>query len=175
MNTHFRAPEAALRTLQVITAAMLLGVVIFAAVVALLLVQRQPQQGNGNHEAVAIGMVGAAAVVVLIAGVMASLVVPGAVARAGAAMTKRQLTASAADDDPPDDAALINAYQTAHIARMALLEGPTFLMCIASLIEANWLYLGVALVPLAMIAAAFPTQERLRTWLETERMNCKLT
>ncbi len=173
MNTQPRSPESALHTLQVITAAMVLGVVIFAAVVAFLLVQQRPQQGNGDNETAVISALGAVAVVMLLAGVAASLVVPGVVARASATKTKWRppSAGSGAEDDPPDDMALIKVYQAAHIVRMALLEGPTMLLCIAAFLEANWLYLGLALIPLIAMAAAFPTQERLRTWLETQRMN----
>jgi hypothetical protein len=164
--------QTVLRELQVKTVAMIMGVVFFAAVTMYLVVSDRPPPGNEKQDATAIGILGAAAVVMLIAGVVASVVVPGVVARAAAARAGRQPTSvgSAAEGEPPDDTALLKAYQTGHVLRLALLDGPAFFLCVTTIIERNPYLLGLVLVPLAVMAAVFPTEDRLRAWLEAQQM-----
>lgn len=168
MHTPPTSLNSVVRTAQIATVAMIMAAVIFAGVAAFLIIMGQePAAGGGNNEAATVGILGAAAVIVLIAGVVASFVVPGVVARA---VRRSHSTSSPGEDDPPDVTALAQAYQRAHVVRLALLEMPEMLLCLAAVLEHNWIWLGLVLVPLAVKAAAFPTEDQLRAWLETQQM-----
>jgi hypothetical protein len=170
VNAMVPALHTLVRTLKVITIAMLMGLVMVAAVSAFTLMSRAAPQGGGADDAWPVGINGAAAVVFLIAGVAASFVLPGMVARARAAKDVQPLSEGHAADGPRDDSALARTYQTAHVVRLALLEGPGMLLCVAAIVEQSWLCLGLVLIPMALIAASTPNEERLHAWLESQRM-----
>ncbi len=58
--------------------------------------------------------------------------------------------------------------QTTLIVGLAPLEGTAFLGCIAYLIEANPLALAVVGVAVCLMLYKFPTEGRVRTWLEQQ-------
>jgi hypothetical protein len=51
---------------------------------------------------------------------------------------------------------------------LALLEGAAFLGCIAYLLEARPLALGVVVVAITPMLVNFPTEARVRAWLERQ-------
>lgn len=56
-------------------------------------------------------------------------------------------------------------FQVRLIIRLALLEGGVFFALIAYLVERQWPALAAAVVLMALMAASFPTRDRLETWI----------
>jgi hypothetical protein len=70
---------------------------------------------------------------------------------------------------PPDDAGkLLAVYTTALIIGGALLEGPTYFLLIAYYLEGQIAGLVAAGALMGVLAARFPTQARVRAWLDRQ-------
>jgi hypothetical protein len=67
-----------------------------------------------------------------------------------------------------DNSKLLAVRQTTLLVSLALLEGVAFSGCIAYLLEAQPLVLGVVLVAVLLLLAYFPTEGRVRSWLERQ-------
>ena len=63
---------------------------------------------------------------------------------------------------------LAQLYQTQLIVGAALLEGAAFFAGIAFMLERDPIAAGMALVLLAVLAARFPTRDRIEAWLEQQ-------
>ena len=74
----------------------------------------------------------------------------------------------AASAFPTDTAKLLAERQRSMIIAMALLEGVGFLGGIAYMLEASLLALGVAFVAILFLALNFPTEGRVRFWLDQQ-------
>ena len=76
-------------------------------------------------------------------------------------------------DGPADrsdiEGKLMAYYQRRLIVAAALIEGPTFLMIVAYMIEHQRLALGLSVALIGLIAAHFPTQARVSNWLIHQR------
>jgi len=67
-----------------------------------------------------------------------------------------------------DDAKLLAVRQVTLLIGLALLEGVAFMGCIAYLLEGQTLALGVIGVAVALMLCKFPTENRVRAWLERQ-------
>ena len=67
-----------------------------------------------------------------------------------------------------DTGMLAQLYQTQLIVGAAMLEGAAFFAGIAFMLERNPIAAGMALVLLAVLAARFPTRDRIQAWLEQQ-------
>jgi hypothetical protein len=68
-----------------------------------------------------------------------------------------------------DMISLTGAYQIRLIVGAALIEGVTFFLLIAYLLEGQWVSLLVAVLGLLLLAAKFPTTTRVTSWLESQQ------
>jgi hypothetical protein len=159
-----------LRLIQIIAAAMLSGVATLLAI-ALYLVWAQ-NQGRGMAPPQGSPMVSYIAVAVLITNAPLAVVLPGMQTR-----NSLRRIASGTWQVPPggdptgfttDTAKLLVVRQTTLIIALALLEGAAFLGGIAYLLEAQPLALVVVAVATALMLAQFPTESRVRAWLEQQ-------
>lgn len=163
-------PPARLRVMQIVAGALLLGVGVFLAIVFI----AAPARANGAGLAPAGGtpVISFAAVVMLAVNAPLSFLVPGFVTRTAL----RQIASGTWQGGPGADAAsyntdalkLLAVRQTSLIVGLALLEGVAFLGCIAYLLEARPFVLGVVLVALTLMLVKFPTEGRVRAWLEQQ-------
>lgn len=131
--------EQAVRVLQIITAAMVMGVVMFAGISVLALEALSDPPDGFLLSGMAAGFAGIAFVM--------HLVVPAVIA-------KQQARSASAEQ-------LFGVYQTKTIIGLALLEGAAFLNIVAVMVEHNWWSLAVAGGLVFWMLAMFPTQTRV--------------
>lgn len=122
-----------LRTLRIISAAMIGGVLVFLAVALLM---RQSLQATGGLNLVAYLAAGWAVLSVPIADVLRGARWP----------------TSAPEQDP----LYWKRRGAAHLVSMGLVEGGALLCCVSLMITTTWWPLAAILVPLAAMAAWFP-------------------
>lgn len=163
-------PRQNLQTMQMIAGALLLGVVVFL-IIALLIVSNRGK-GNGMAPTGGFPMISILAVVLAAVEFPLAFVVPAVLTR----NALRQI-ASGAWRPPPtanapafdtDTSKLLAVRQTTRIIGLALLEGAAFLGCIAYLLEAQPFALGVPLAAILLMLMSFPTESRIRAWLERQ-------
>ncbi len=152
-------PLAQVRVMQMITGALVAGVLGFLAVV-LVIQQQQAQAGQPPLQTAIISLVAAGGFVVMF-GVW--LILPPTLIRQGLA----QIAGKPAD--PPNETrTLLALKQTTHIVACALLEGPAFFALTAYMVERQPYTLGIALACVLLILLSFPTQERMQRWLDEQ-------
>lgn len=161
-------PATYLRTMQIIGGALIAGVSSFFALVLFL---RFGQAHPPGAAQAALPMVTFVFCVFWLAAVTMSFIVPRVMTR----QAVRQIltgTWSAPQGQPlPTDtviAKLLIVRQTTLIVGLALLEGAGFFGCIAFLLEGNPVALALLLTLLALMVLRFPTEQRIRTWLESQ-------
>jgi hypothetical protein len=152
------------RTVQIIAAALPAGVIAFLALV-LYMVHVQ-NGGAGLNMQGQLPLVSLLAVGFLAVQAVLSFVLPVSVARSGV----RRIAAASRETSPAADAGqLLGLYQTTLIVGLALLEGGCFFGCVAYLVEARPFVLAAVAVGLAFILLRFPTEGRVRLWLEDHK------
>lgn len=155
-----------LRMMQLLAAALPAGVVIFMGI-ALFLVANRPNpvapEGPLLLTWLAVGFV---ALQVVVSAVFPPLQTRSAVRRAAAGAGRP--AASLAQPLETDTARLLAIAQTQLLITLALLEGAAFFGCVAYLVEAQPIALAAAAVALVLMLARFPTEPRLRAWLEEQ-------
>jgi len=149
-----------LRVMQIIALAMVSGALVFLAIV--LLVPRDVRPPDADPVLTWISLGGAPIQVLL------ALLVPAPVARA----QRRSLRAGNQPGHEalplgPERAVAVGVitFQVKLLIRLALLEGGVFFSLMAYMVEGQWPTLIVAVVLLALMAANFPTRDRLERWL----------
>jgi F0F1-type ATP synthase membrane subunit c/vacuolar-type H+-ATPase subunit K len=140
------------RTMQIIAAALMLGVVIFAVIVVAGGHLNHPPNGN------VVSFIGAGLAVLMS---VQHRVVPGIIVKAYAGQFAKM----------PEQERDCYIYQMQLIIALAMLEGAAFLNLIACMIEHNWWSLAIAGGVVAIMAVQFPTRTRVEQWIETQRMN----
>jgi len=169
--THEDLIRPRVRQMQIITAALLQGIVLFAAVVLYLHFSNKgaaaPGQGAiAPAQAAGLPVLSSMAVAMLVACGAAAFLVPAAILRGQV----RALSAARLPPSPESQTAhLLAVRQTTHIVYCALFEGAAFMGLVALMIgEPVWV-LAVPGIALGMIAASFPTMGRVQSWLEQQR------
>jgi hypothetical protein len=153
------------RVLQIIAAALILGVLIFLVVAVVIVQQRGGGLGQqADPPFVSYVALGFFAVALLVCTFVPALAVGGQVRRvaAGTWQPPQKVPATAY---PSDAAKLLAVYQTRTVIAYALLEGPAFLGCIAYLSEAQTIALAVAAAAVLLMLLTFPTRLRANLWL----------
>jgi hypothetical protein len=150
-------PAPQLRTMQIIAAAMMMGIV-FALMIFLVLVTGQNKQVITDLDHLQV--VSIVAVVLFATNAPLSVAMPGIVSR----NALRPLAASASPVD-----GLMALRQTTLIIGLALLEGAAMLACIAFFLECHVIDLIVVGLALAFMAARFPTRNRVHAWLAQQQ------
>jgi hypothetical protein len=160
---------ASLRVMQLIAVALILGAIAFLAIVLyLVLVQKQAPGATPPQNLPLISLIAAGFLVVA---AVLSFVVPAAVARS----TLRRIAAGTWTPGPgmempaTDSGKLLVVCQTTRIVGLALLEGACFFACIAYLLEGQPFVLAVVAVGIGLMLARFPSEGRVRLWLEGQK------
>jgi len=146
------SPEQTVRAAQIITIALVMGVVTFAVIAVLFVGALQPPPDGRLISGLGAGFA-------VIAFVM-HLVVPAMIARPQAQFT--------------DEKQLYGAYLGKTIIGPALLEGAAFFNIVALIIEHNWWSLAIAGGLVFWMLAMFPTRTRVDHWVETQQLSSKL-
>jgi hypothetical protein len=158
------------RVLQIVAGTLLLGVVGFLAVALFIVLVQGGGQGLAPPQG--LPLLSLVAVVMLAAEAPLAFIVPGMMTRSAL----RQIVAGTWKLPPGQDATLfatagaklMGVRQASLIAGLALLEGAAFTGCIAYLLEAQVLALGVVGVAILLMLCQFPTEGRVRAWLERQ-------
>jgi Short C-terminal domain len=163
------APQQ-LRGVQIIASALLMGVVAFLALVLVHVFVQNNGQGLAPP--------GGLPILSLLAVAMLAVCAPLAfvIPRIQTQSALRQIISGSWQLPPGFDpmlfatsgAKLMAVRHSTLILGLALLEGPAFLACIAYLLEAQAFALGLIGVAIALMLYKFPTESRVRTWLERQ-------
>lgn len=163
-NIQFKSPQSAVRIMQLVVLALMLGVMVFTGLVVFL--NSLPLAGPKRGIPVALpyfGIIGAIVNIVL------RLVVPGFVT---ASIIKAAAQQNAERDITKLE--LYPAYFVGLIVGAALLEGAAFFnIVIALMTSQSWSFVVVGVL-LVMMAATFPTMERVDNWAEEELRQLRL-
>jgi len=161
---------AAIRTLQIIVLSLALGALTFLVVVVFV-IEPPPAPAGGQIVASMLTYVSLAFAGLAIA---ARFIVPAAMIAAG----RRRIAEKQASNDAarPGKAVELNAdmeqlyclNQTRTIVGAAIIEGTTFFLLIAFLMERQPLALAVAAALIAGIFANIPTESRVESWIENQ-------
>jgi hypothetical protein len=159
-----------LRMMQIIAGALLLGVIGFTTIVLILVATGSIVPGGaraGNPPIISF-------VAVLIWAVQAPLaiVIPGLQTRNGLKSIGSVGRPAPGGANPAsfstDANRLLALRQTTLITSLALLEGAAFFAGVSYLLEGRVFVLAVVVVALLQMLMNFPTEYRVRTWLETQ-------
>lgn len=174
------------RTLQIISTALVMGV----CMMGMVLIPQGMQRAAANAPAAnppaegaegvqpppppqaappQLGMLSMLAVGMLVVCGTASTIIPRAI-------VAKQLKAIAESGGPPakkDGEAreaylkqLLSAFTTQHVVRAALVEGPAFMGLFAYMQEGHFAALVVPAVSIAILFSTFPTPARVTSWIE---------
>lgn len=150
-------PESLVRSMQVITLAMVAGVVIFA-VIALVLIGALSQPPGQQVVSLLAAALTAVAFVL-------HFVLPDRMSRQPPAQLR----------PPSEELRPYMQYLSRHVIRLALLEGPAFFNVIALVVEHHWWSLAIAGVLVGWMLASFPTRERVEQWIASRRHELSVT
>jgi hypothetical protein len=137
------------RIAQIVTGAMILGVLFFAGIAF----------ANAHGRPPGDPMLGYVAIVISAICVVLSFIVPGI----AAGQTLRQQSADTSDNK------YYAGFQTKVIVRAALLEGPAFFCGIAYMVTHILWAIGLMLALVALMLVFFPTRGRLDDWTRERR------
>jgi hypothetical protein len=143
--------------MQIIVTAQLLGGLVFMGIVLALRAQGQVIAPPGPPTLSYLLLVACVPMVV------SAVLVPQLIL----ASRRRQPTDIAAGEEP-GPGGWYGLYQTLLLLSIAPLEGATFTLLIAYLLEGQPWTLIVAALPLAGIAVQFPTRERVDAWVDRQ-------
>lgn len=156
-------PRQLVRTMQIVCGALMMGVVSFLGVVIFIRI------GKGVQPAPVVPIVACLAAGMAALMTVVRLVVPLLVTRSA---IKQITVIRPLNDIRKLD--LYGVYQTQMIVGCALLEGAAFFNLISFLIEGQVWSLGIVAALLAMMAASFPTLERVDGWAEDQLRQLQL-
>jgi hypothetical protein len=163
-------PAAKLRTMQILAAALLMGVMIFLFVVLyMVLVQNQGQPLGPPQDLPIVSLI-AAVILVLNAPlvfVMPQILTQSSVKQIAAGTWKAPQGVSGASFNTDADKLLAVKQRTLLIS-LALIEGAAFCALIGFLLEGQYLALGVVGLAVVLMLALFPTEGRVRSWLDQQ-------
>jgi hypothetical protein len=159
-----------LRTMQIIASALLLGVLIFLAIAAYIVVFQN--HGRGMAAAQDLHVVTLTAVVMFACLAPLAFFLPRMQSRAALRRIAAGTWRAPPELDPREFATLpgklLAVLQTTMLIGLSMLEGTAFLGCIAYLLEAQPLAAGVIGGALFLMLLQFPTQRRVRAWVERQ-------
>jgi hypothetical protein len=163
-------PAAKLRTMQIIAAALLMGVLVFLFVVLyMVLVQNQGQPLGPPQDLPLVSLI-AAVILVLNAPlvfVMPQILTQSSVKQIAAGTWKPPQGVSGAGFDTDTDK-LLAVKQRTMLISLALIEGAAFCALIGFLLEGQYLALGVVGLAVILMLALFPSEGRVRAWLDQQ-------
>ena len=163
-KTDMNQPQPNIRTCQIIAIAMYMGVLMFGGVAIVMRLSEDAPPANQQGQAAS----GDDVMLWIAIGLTATCLVGRAIVLSA---MDRQLQRDLRDygDNPVEPEQMLGRYQTRLIVGLALLEGPAFFCLVALLSTGNWEALGPAGFLLLVMVLNFPTETKLRNWVET---NC---
>ncbi len=155
-------PRPQLLTMQIIAAALMIGVVVFLGIVLFLVYVQQG--GQGQMPPGDLPIVSLVAIAMFAINTPLALFLPNQLA-------KRALKQIAAEGGKEIDIdKLLTVRQSTMLISLALLEGTAFCACTGFLLHADVGSLVVVGLNLLLMLALFPTRNRVRNWLDKQTM-----
>lgn len=151
-NIDFNGFDARVQVMQIIVAALAMGVVFFVAIGLMNLKGLAGQLDTLNWLGLGVALVA----------ILLSVIVPSVISKAA---SPTQLAQQATDSSSPSYEQQVGLYQVRLIVGCALLEGAAFLNAIVFQSAAHPLSLVALVVCVALILARFPTKRRIQNWL----------
>lgn len=161
---------------RIITAAMVMGILMFGGVAMSTIRNAPPAGAEAPADPPAarakppLGQITMLAIAFMVGGGLAATVLPRVISRNQVAQLKATHGAAASIDSVGRNesfmSGLLRVYQTQHIIRLALLEGPAFLGIIAFMIEHNASVFVVPAVSVGLMLMTFPSVDNVVRWLE---------
>jgi hypothetical protein len=149
-----------LRVMQIIAFAVIAGPVVLLGIAVTLVLRN----GGGLAPPAGLPIVSLVALATMGFSVLANAVVTPAAVR-----TNLLHLAARGPEAPGESEALVQLRQTALILSLAIFEGATFLAGIAYMLEAQPWALALVAVGIVLMLMRFPTEDRVRRWLEEQR------
>jgi hypothetical protein len=158
-------PAQRLRTIQIINLTLAMGVLFFLAIAVFL------RQGGNMAPPPALPLITYIALAYAVVMLAAYYWIPNLVA---VGMRKKMIqetdSAGRVQIQPAGpDPRWYDMYQTWSIIGSAILEGASFFLIMAFLLEGIWLSLVAVAVPLGILATKFPTLDGIERWIERQR------
>jgi hypothetical protein len=149
--------ESALRTMQIVAGAMIMGVLAFGAIATFMVVGA----GGEAQESLSVAPVAA--------GISLLLLVVSAIVPANLSVQRSSSTAAGAPGQSDAQTLLFyEAYQKRMIVRFALVEGAAFLNLAAALIDKQPYSLALAGLMAAVMILGFPTRGRVESFIKSQ-------
>ncbi len=145
-----QTPEQVTRQLQMITGAMIMGLVTFAIVAIAI------GQGDAPVESPIISMI---SVGMLVMASILAAILPTIIEASARREMKRQSASLSSET------ALAGLYQTTTIIRLALYEGPGFMAVVAYMLEHHAWSFGVVFASIVFMALQIPTSTTIPEWI----------
>jgi hypothetical protein len=145
--------------MQILAGALILGAVMALAILTLVRSLNPPPPPDSP-------LISYMALGFALVGVAVSFVVPNVVAAGG---RRRLASGPAAKEALHETGAWYPLYQTCMLLRFSQLEGVTFFLIVAWLLEGWEVTLIAAAVLIALMLLLFPTAERVERWAQTQR------
>lgn len=157
--------EMSVRGMQIVVAALVMGVVMFAAITVFISRDAKP-----DEQPVVAFMGLAFAAIVLVAREIVSKVTVTSARRkiANGSWQPRQQTVRPVPKDLTPEEKLLFTYQSRLIVKAALLEGVAFFNLIAFVIHQQWWSFAIAAVFAAINLSTFPTRDGLLSWIDEQ-------
>jgi hypothetical protein len=153
------------RTMQIISAALIAGVVTLTGIMIIMVKQNDGPLAPPNADLPP--LVSIIAVVSLAAGIGVRVILPNAILRgAMQRIAGPSATPPSRDQCAGYEGSLLAVRQTTLIMANALLEGPALFCAIAYMLEGQAFTLAGVAVALVLMLWQFPTREGVRAWLE---------
>lgn len=166
MSTEDHPSPAQVLTMQIISGALLVGVVIFLGMAVFIVAQNGPMNRQADVPLITYLAVGFFAIQLILWQVVPNVMVNAQLLRiASGTWTPPPNWPSHDPRYSTDEARLVGLYQTRLIIGAALLEGAAFFACIAFLLEGDYVSLFVAGVLILLMVGTFPTRQRVQSWL----------
>lgn len=147
------------RVSQIITVALIMGVVVFLGVALVVRGNEPPAQ----DALIAVMAVGFSAVAIVL-----RYIIPTLMTRVQIQQWKDR-SGTPANTSEQIDLHLLNVFQSQHIIGLALLEGAGFFCLVAYLVTGRVWLLGSVAVLVALMAISFPTRSRIENWILQQR------
>lgn len=151
------ALTAAVRKLQIVVAAMCAGCLTFLAIAVIV---------GRNGQSALVPIVSYIAVGVAVLQLVVRLIVPGIIVAQGRKKILRETTAGESTDEWTSK--LMPLMMTKTIFAAAILEGATFFLLIAYLVEKTPWVLAFAIALVVGIALHLPTQSSAQAWMDSQ-------
>lgn len=162
--------EQRVRQLQLIVFALIQGALVFAAIAAWMVSQGRQQQPQPNLDVLRI-----VAWVVFVVMVIASNYVPPLLARqqirqiANGTWKPSSVRGVSVEWLATDEGKLLQVFFSQTIIRVALIEAPAMLGCVAALVLAQYETLIIAGLCVGLMILAVPLAPRVRAWLDQQQ------